>query len=240
MRKFITLIAMIVLAAGLHAQKDVTKFLGIPVDGTKSAMIQKLKAKGFTYHQKDDLLEGEFNGEKVNIAIVTQGNKVWRIAVADKSRRDEAQIRIRFNNLLSQFENNPKYIYSLESNKMLEDDENINYGITVKKKQYEAVFFQCGDSIFLANYIKERCAREIKKMHDYYNQFTEEEWENPTQEMSDTYSKLSQEYMEKVSINIIVESHNKQVWFTINEFQGEYYISMYYDNLYNEANGDDL
>ena len=83
MRKFINLIAMIVLAAGLHAQKDVTKFLGIPVDGTKSAMIQKLKAKGFTYHQKDDLLEGEFNGEKVNIAIVTQGNKVWRIAVAD-------------------------------------------------------------------------------------------------------------------------------------------------------------
>ena len=239
MRKFITLIAMIVLAAGLHAQKDVTKFLGIPVDGTKSAMIQKLKAKGFTYNQKEDVLEGEFNGEKVNIAIVTQGNKVWRIVVADKSRRGETQIRIRFNNLLSQFENNPKYI-PFGTNAMLEDDENISYGITVEKKQYQAVFFQCGDSIFLANYIKEICAREIKKMHDYYNQFTEEEWENPTQEMSDTYSKLSQEYMEKVSINIIVESYNKWVWFMISEFQGEYYISMYYDNLYNEANGEDL
>lgn len=141
MRKFITLIAMIVLAAGLHAQKDVTKFLGIPVDGTKSEMIQKLKAKGFTYNQKRDCLEGEFNGEKVDIAIVTQGNKVWRIMVADKSRRGEAQIRIRFNNLISQFENNPKYM-PYNNNKRIEDDENISYGITVEKKQYEAAFFQ--------------------------------------------------------------------------------------------------
>lgn len=239
MRKFITLIAMIVLAAGLHAQNEVTKFLGIPVDGTKSEMIQKLKAKGFTYDPKSDFLEGEFNGEKVNIFIVTQGNKVYRVMVSDKKTRGEAQIRIRFNNLISQFENNPKYM-PYDNNKRIEDDENISYGITVKKKQYQAVFFQCGDSIFLANYIKEKYAREIKKMHDYYNQFTEEEWENPTQEMSDTYSKLSQEYMEKVTNDIIVQRTNKQVWFTINEFQGEYYISMYYDNHYNKANGDDL
>ena len=109
MRKFITLIAMIVLAAGLHAQNEVTKFLGIPVDGTKSEMIQKLKAKGFTYDQKDDLLEGEFNGEKVLIAIATNNNKVWRIMVVDQTSRNETQIRIRFNNLLSQFENNSKY-----------------------------------------------------------------------------------------------------------------------------------
>lgn len=58
--------------------------------------------------------------------------------------------------------------------------------------------------------------------------------------MSDTYSKLSQEYMEKVTNDIIVQHANKQVWFMISEFQGEYYISMYYDNLYNEANGEDL
>ena len=31
------------------AQNDVTKFLGIPVDGTKTAMIQQLKEKGYTY-----------------------------------------------------------------------------------------------------------------------------------------------------------------------------------------------
>ncbi len=166
MRKFITLIAMIVLAAGLHAQKDVTKFLGIPVDGTKSEMIQKLKAKGFTYNQKEDVLEGEFNGEKVNIAIVTQGNKVWRIMVADKSRRGETQIRIRFNNLLSQFENNPKYM-PYNSNKRIEDDENIGYGIIAEKKQYEAAFYQNMDSTIFTQYIKQQYAHEIKKVEDY-------------------------------------------------------------------------
>lgn len=91
--------AILVLAAGLYAQKDVTKFLGIPVDGTKQAMIQKLKAKGFTYNQKYNILEGEFNGENINIHIVTQGNKVYRIGVSDNSTRDEAQIRLRFNEL---------------------------------------------------------------------------------------------------------------------------------------------
>ena len=141
MRKFITLIAMIVLAVGLHAQNEVTKFLGIPVDGTKSEMIQKLKAKGFTYNQKYDIMEGEFNGEKVLIAIATNNNKVWRIMVVDQTSRNETQIRIRFNNLLSQFENNSKYA-SYQSNAMIEENENISYGITVKKKQYEADFFQ--------------------------------------------------------------------------------------------------
>ena len=32
----------------------------------------------------------------------------------------------------------------------------------------------------------------------------------------------------------------KSVWFTISEFQGKYYISMFYDNVYNQANGEDL
>jgi hypothetical protein len=63
------------------AQKDITKFMGIPVDGFKKDMIQKLKAKGFEYDNEIDLLTGEFNGEKVNIFVATQSNKVWRIVV---------------------------------------------------------------------------------------------------------------------------------------------------------------
>lgn len=59
------------LYTSMYAQKDVTKFLGIPVDGTKSEMIQKLKAKGFTYNSVKDMLEGEFNGSEVQIAVVT-------------------------------------------------------------------------------------------------------------------------------------------------------------------------
>ena len=32
----------------------------------------------------------------------------------------------------------------------------------------------------------------------------------------------------------------KSVWFMINERFGKYYIIMYYDNGYNQANGEDL
>ena len=46
MKKFVLMILLIVSLA-VKAQKDVTKFLGIPVDGLKPAMIQKLKAKSF-------------------------------------------------------------------------------------------------------------------------------------------------------------------------------------------------
>lgn len=32
----------------------------------------------------------------------------------------------------------------------------------------------------------------------------------------------------------------KPVWFMISEYGGKYYITMYYDNEYNRANGEDL
>ena len=32
----------------------------------------------------------------------------------------------------------------------------------------------------------------------------------------------------------------KTVWFIISESYGKYYIAMYYDNVYNQANGEDL
>lgn len=90
MKRLILAAMMILFATTANAQKDVTKFLGIPVDGTKAEMIQKLKAKGFTSTAYDpEILEGEFNGEKVEIHIVTNNNKVYRIIVADKSMRDE-------------------------------------------------------------------------------------------------------------------------------------------------------
>ncbi len=82
-------------------EKDVTKFLGIPVDGYKPAMIEKLKAKGFTSTTWDkDVLEGEFNGADVQVSIATNNNKVWRIMLADKNNRGETDIKIRFKRTL--------------------------------------------------------------------------------------------------------------------------------------------
>lgn len=134
-------IAVLLLAFTLSAQKDVTKFLGIPVDGTKAEMIQKLKAKGFTSNEYDkDILEGEFNGRNVFINIQTVNNKVWRIIVSDISGKSEQQIKVHFNNLCSQFEQNSNYISG--SDFKIPESEEISYGMLVNKKNYQAIFFQ--------------------------------------------------------------------------------------------------
>lgn len=41
------LFILLMYSLTMLAQKDITKFMGIPVDGFKKDMIQKLKAKGF-------------------------------------------------------------------------------------------------------------------------------------------------------------------------------------------------
>ncbi|MBQ1192459.1 MAG: hypothetical protein IIX43_09320 [Bacteroidales bacterium] len=246
MKRILTLVVALVLSAGLYAQKDVTKFLGIPVDGTKQAMIQKLKAKGFTYNQQKDVLKGEFNGEQVEISVQTKGNKVWRLAVSDVKARDEGQIKIRFNNLVRQFEKNDKYI-PLKDSQTISDEEDISYGISIKEKQYEASFsqfskdyFQNIDTLALQNLLKEEYARELKQIEEYYNRFTEEQWENPTEAMSESLKKIEEWRSEAIVEFTFGLLYKKLVWFTIGEDYGRYKIVMFYENGFNEADGSDL
>ena len=142
MKKISSVLLLFLLSISIYAQQNVTKFLGIPVDGSKAAMIQKLKEKGFTYNTTTDFLEGVFNGEEVYIRIQTNKNKVWRIAVGNKTgRRDEGQIKIMYNKLFQQFEDNSNYTISKTSHK-LSDSEDISYEISVNNKQYAATFYQ--------------------------------------------------------------------------------------------------
>ena len=118
--------------------QNTIKFLGIPIDGTKTEMIEKLKAKGYEYDSYSDALFGEFNGQQVYIQVQTVNNRVWRIAIIDQRETDEANIKIRFNNLFDQFDANGKYksIYG----EKLGDSDRISYEMLVHKKRYEAVF----------------------------------------------------------------------------------------------------
>ena len=197
MRKFLTLLAMIAISASVFAQKEVTKFMGIPVDGSPTEMIKKLKAKGFTTDEKfmqaiklggvdwdgPEVLTGRFNGEKVLLGLLVEQNKVWRICLSDKDTRDETQIKRRFNTLVRQFENNDKYVPYFKE-QTIADDEDISYQMTVNKKRYDAYFLQKG---------------------------------------------------EDGTVNI-----KKMVWFLIEQDSDGYYIAMFYDNRYNQADGSDL
>ena len=227
-RLLFIVLAMIATITSFAQQKDVTSFLGIPVDGTVLSMKQKLVSKGFVPKKvgTNEFLKGEFNGRNVDVYIRTNNNKVYRIMVADNNTVDEAQIKIRFNNLVSQFENNKRY-FSLDKY-TLSDEEDISYEMTVNKKNYDAVFFQVPDMEKA-----DTLALQEKVRNELLNKYTEAELTNPseeiTKEIKNTAIKTGTELMLM-----------KPVWFTIARVNGEYYICMYYDNEYNRSHGEDL
>ncbi len=215
---------LLMFAIIAYAQQDVTQFLGIPIDGSKPEMVRKLKEKGFRDDPVTNALVGDFNGTKVNLLVVTNNNKVCRIMVADANQVDERAIQIRFNRLCEQFANNPKYV-SLQDYKILEN-EDISYEIAVNKKRYEAIFYQ-RSTVTDTVTIKEKIQSII------LSKYTKEQLANPTEEIRSEIIKLSMEY--------VMEGYSKRpVWFMISDYYGKYYITMFYDNEYNRANGEDL
>ena len=180
MKRFLVTFLFVLMTITVIAQESNTiKFLGIPVDGTKKEMISKLQAKGYEYDASSDCLFGEFNGTNVSINVQTVNNRVWRIGIVDENvNNDEANIKIRYNNLFKQLSNNDKY--KVLGGSTLGEEEDISYEMSVHKKRYDAVF-----------------------------------------------------YPKDISINGLV-------WYTIVEKYGKYGIVMFYENLNNEANGEDL
>lgn len=187
-------------------------------------MIQKLKAKGFTSSPyQDDVLEGEFNGMDVNVHVVTNNNKVYRIMVCDVNTQSAGDIRIRFNHLCRQFEANNKY-FAAGSDFIIPDNEDISYEILVHDKRYQAGFYQLPapkDTVF------NEAVAIIR------SEYTDEEFLN----MSNEQRAIA---VEPITTSILDKYSKNLVWFTIGNYQGKYYIIMYYDNKYNEANGEDL
>ena len=180
MKRFLATFLFVLMTMAAIAQDNNTiKFLGIPVDGTKKEMISKLQAKGYEYDAYSDDLFGEFNGANVIISVQTVNNRVWRIGIGDVNvSNDEANIKIRYNNLFKQLSNNDKY--KIDEGSTLGEEENISYKMTVLNKRYDAVF-----------------TFKDKSIHGL-------------------------------------------VWYTIVENYGKYGIMMFYENLDNAANGNDL
>lgn len=223
MKKLI-IFPLLFVAVFASAQIEVTKFLGIPVDGNKQQMIQKIKEKGYLYNSNYDRLEGEFNGRDVFIYVVTNNNKVYRILVEDAVYSSEGDIKIRFNTLLRQFENNNQKYFSMSTEDgELSESEDISYEMTVNNKRYEAAFIQTNntlDSLTLS-----------KKMEEF----------NKENYGDDYLLDMTDEQILDASIKFFLSLYiDNSVWFMINERYGRYGILLYYDNNRNRANGEEL
>ena len=142
----------------------------------------------------------------------------------------ETDIKIEFNNLCHQFENNPRYT-NLYDDQTIPEDENISYEMNVKNKRYQAIYYQHPktDSIALYNQAKQ----------ELLSKYTQEQLDNPTEDISTdirlTYLSLCSKQLAE-----FIYIYNKPVWFMIVERFGIYYIAIFYDNVYNQAKGEDL
>lgn len=238
MRKLVfTLLMLLTLSLSAQQYQYTVKFLGIPVDGSKSEMISQLKKKNFKYDSYNDQLTGKFNGEKVIVMIHTNNNDIVdRLYVTDSYDSNSSNIRIRFNLLLNQFKNNDNYIEFLEHNELIADSENIGYEMQVHDKRYQAAFHQ------------ERTIEEVQRL---WNDSTYvKKWiiDNGFEHVWDSlYNSFSVEEYNKKAWDIFYGSHRldavlgNDVWFMISDFgYNKYRIVLFYDNNRNRSNGEDL
>lgn len=238
------------------------KFLGIPIDGTEAQFTTKLKSKGFTYDSLYGSYKGQFNGKPVKVYIHTNHNLVDRVYVAFPSTSEES-IRIEYNRLLGQFKKNSKYL-DLGFNEEIPEDDDISYEISVKNKRYQASFSYFDpdrDKISFMNalldkfsdfFTKEQLAT-LKKYIENAISVPEEQREAMQEQMLSDIQSLglgqtdnSKPDSEK-QIRFIAtlmdgmrELADGDVWFMIHEHYGQYQIGLYYDNLHNQAHGEDL
>ena len=234
-------IGILIMCSTVFGQSEGTlKFLGIPVDGSKSEMVVALKSKGFRYDSNSGFLVGDFNGRESHIGIVENHGKVYRVVVFDANTYDAGQIKIRFNNLIHQFENSNGKYYYIFPNDPIPEDEDISYEILVNKKEYIAEFRY--NPLYGNDKLRDRLINEAVEEHKL---FLEENKDEKTiggitygefYSDKDNYDKL---ISAQVSLKVIQMS-NSSVWFQIFEYHGKYYIGLYYDNLINKPNGEDL
>ena len=222
MKKFV-LFVLLMLPVTVFAQKDVTTFLGIPVDGSKMEFIGKLTKKGFQYNASKDILTGQFNGSAKEIIVQTNNDKVCRIVVTDQDEtREKSDIIIKFNKLINQFRNNQRYA-EYPPNEEIESGTDISYEMMIKNKRYQAQFYQ--KPIKLDPEDEEKYSALQEKIEEIKSS-------NNLSAAMELLGNLNTYYRKYLM--------NKLVWFMINESYGKYSIAIFYENGYNMANGEDL
>ena len=147
----------------LWGQKEVTTFMDIPIDGPVESFISDLQKKGFKYMPENNyknahMLEGVFNGQWAQIAVLADRNKVLSVGVIINVEGAE-NAKLQFNSLHAQMARNWKYYNCQEPIvPFIADDVDIEHELRYKKTDFRASFFQV-----LTNSAQVKALKEWKK-----------------------------------------------------------------------------
>jgi len=235
-RLLITWLSAIMSFTAIAQQSNTISFLGIPVDGSKAEMENRLRTeKGFFYEdnnwQEAGILTGNFNGYQVHVSISDYNGLVKRVMVS-YPYMSETQVKILYNELFRQLSKNEKYVVNMfDSTGELNEDEDISYEISVNSKQYQNVFVYPPWET-LKDYVKR--IENVQNPDDL----------SQDEELMSFYNSTHKDGKEDSAAILfwILEHSEGHVWFTIvtGVNYGDYHIILFYDNKKNKANGEDL
>ena len=262
MKKTLLIAYLLLLSAFCFAQGGPLKFLGIPIDGAEAQFVAKLKAKGFTYSAFTEGYKGQFNGKNVDVFTHANHNLLDRVYVAFPYTNEDG-IKTEFNRLLGQFKDNGKYL-DLVMNEEIPEGDDISYEITVRNKRYQASFCyydEDRDRVAFVNALMDKVSEffseeQLTKLKEFAIKIID----GP----QDKQEALQEEIMTEMKKMGVLQDENGEpdsgkafrflatyldglrsladgeVWFMIHEHYGRYQIGLYYDNLHNQAHGEDL
>jgi hypothetical protein len=103
MRRFLTTIISLIFATALFAQGSHLKFKGVPIDGSLTEFVNKMKTAGFTHIGTEDgiaALKGDFAGHKncsIAVCTVKPLNIVSMIAVMFENKYNWSDLESDYN-----------------------------------------------------------------------------------------------------------------------------------------------
>ena len=137
MKRILNIIMMTMLALTTQAQQSITEFMGIPVDGSKTSLIKKLKNKGVVNMQciMDNI--------DYNIKIYDHKGKVYRISLIEKKGTDDPCVAVKkYNDLVTRYKNDTRDYTEYESNDLIREANSQRYKRFISEGFYYAEFFQ--------------------------------------------------------------------------------------------------
>ena len=263
MKKTLLIALLTLLSAVCFGQNGgPLKILGIPIDGTEAQFVSKLKTKGFSYNSVYESYKGQFNGKSVDVYIHTNHNVVDRVYVAFPYTSEES-IRVEFNRLLQQFKDTGKYM-DLSMNEEIPEKDDISYEMSINNKRYQASFSYFDsdrDPVAFMDALLDKFSdffteEQLAKLKEYVKKAVDtpaDQQEALQAEMMAEMQKMglgqgenTEPYTEKAFLFLATFMDGMRsmadgtVWFMIHENYGRYQIGLYYDNLHNQAHGEDL
>jgi hypothetical protein len=148
MRRFLTTIISLVFATALFAQEAHLKFKGVPIDGSLTEFVSKMKTAGFTHIGTDHgiaSLKGDFAGYKnciVGVYTVKPLNIVSQIVVLFDNKYNWSDLESDYNllkELLTEKYGAPAQVIEEFESTYIDDDDKL-YELSMDRGTWSSVF----------------------------------------------------------------------------------------------------